>query len=160
MKRAASTESYCTLLIGAASRAQVVVAESYGGRDEPVDTLVANLVGIDVVPLFDPLRVKALPTEATYQVCAAGCTAPQRPRGCYDYHCSCQMHVSWFCQDCEHQAAANAAHHLCVARGCTVSVSCILAYRHNGMAQATELVQGCTTSSPLGGVCSAKMVPR
>ena len=53
-----------------ALRAQVVIAESYGGRDEPVDTLVQNLVGIDVVPLIDPLRVKAVPTEATYQVCA------------------------------------------------------------------------------------------
>ena len=51
-------------------RVQVVIAESYGGRDEPVDTLVQNLVGIDVVPLIDPLRVKAVPTEATYQVSA------------------------------------------------------------------------------------------
>ena len=43
------------------------MAESYGGRDEPVDTLVANLVAVNVVPVFDPLRVKELPTEGTYQ---------------------------------------------------------------------------------------------
>lgn len=43
------------------------MAESYGGRDEPVDTLVANLVAVNVVPVFDPLRVKEMPTEGTYQ---------------------------------------------------------------------------------------------
>lgn len=47
---------------------QVVIAESYGGRDEPVDTLVGSLVDINVTPVFDPLRVKAVPTEDTYQV--------------------------------------------------------------------------------------------
>jgi hypothetical protein len=45
----------------------VLVAESYGGRDEPVDTLVNNLVAVNVVPVFDALRVKATPTEGTYQ---------------------------------------------------------------------------------------------
>lgn len=43
------------------------MAESYGGRDEPVDTLVANLVAVNVVPVFNPLRVKEMPTEGTYQ---------------------------------------------------------------------------------------------
>ena len=43
------------------------MAESYGGRDEPVDTLVTNLVAVNVVPVFDPLRVKEMPTEGTYQ---------------------------------------------------------------------------------------------
>ena len=51
----------------AVSAPQVIIAESYGGRDEPVDTLVASLVNINVVPLLDPLRVKATPTESTYQ---------------------------------------------------------------------------------------------
>lgn len=58
---------------------QVLVAESYGGRDEPVDTLVNNLVAVNVVPVFDALRVKELPTEGTYQArtsahCAAACS--------------------------------------------------------------------------------------
>ena len=46
---------------------QVLVAESYGGRDEPVDTLVSNMVAVNIVPVFDALRVKELPTEGTYQ---------------------------------------------------------------------------------------------
>ena len=48
-----------------------MIAESYGGRDEPVDTLVGSLVDVNVTPVFDPLRVKAVPTEDTYQVIIA-----------------------------------------------------------------------------------------
>ena len=47
--------------------AQIIVAESYGGSDEPVDTLVASLVDINVSPIFDPLRVKETPDQAIYQ---------------------------------------------------------------------------------------------
>ena len=47
--------------------AQVIIAESYGGRDEPVDALVGNFVDIGLAPPFDPLRVKGTPTEQTYQ---------------------------------------------------------------------------------------------
>ena len=50
------------------SRLQVVVAESYGGRDEPVDTLVASLVDVGVSPLGAALRVKDAPGEGTYQL--------------------------------------------------------------------------------------------
>ena len=46
---------------------QIVVAESYGGKDEPVDTLVASLVDINMTPLFDPLRVKQTPDQSIYQ---------------------------------------------------------------------------------------------
>lgn len=46
---------------------QIIVAESYGGQDEPVDTLVASLVDINVSPIFDPLRVKQTPDQAIYQ---------------------------------------------------------------------------------------------
>ena len=51
------------------------MAESYGGRDEPVDTLVNNLVAVNVVPVFDALRVKEMPTEGTYQArsCLPSC---------------------------------------------------------------------------------------
>ncbi len=80
---------WCLYICTTAIFRQVLVAESYGGRDEPVDTLVANLVAVNVVPVFDPLRVKELPTEGTYQarleahvpcdsvskrVCLQGCT--------------------------------------------------------------------------------------
>ena len=46
---------------------QIVVAESYGGKDEPVDTLTSSLVDINVSPTFDPLRVKETPNQAIYQ---------------------------------------------------------------------------------------------
>ena len=47
---------------------QVLIAESYGGRDEPVDTLTGSFVDINVEPVMDPLRIKETPSEATYQV--------------------------------------------------------------------------------------------
>jgi flavorubredoxin len=46
----------------------VLVAESYGGRDEPVDTLTRTFLDVGITPIGDPLRVKEDPTEATYQV--------------------------------------------------------------------------------------------
>ena len=46
---------------------QLLIAESFGGRDEPVDTLVGNFVDVGLDPVFAPLRVKAIPTESTYQ---------------------------------------------------------------------------------------------
>jgi len=52
---------------------QVLIAESYGGRDEPVDTLTNNFVGVGVEPVFEPVRVKEVPNEAAYQVCPARC---------------------------------------------------------------------------------------
>ena len=47
---------------------QVMIAESYGGRDEPVDTLVGSFVDISVQTSMEPLRIKETPTENTYQV--------------------------------------------------------------------------------------------
>lgn len=44
-----------------------MIAESFGGRDEPVDTLVASLVGVGANLIMDPLRVKEIPNEALYQ---------------------------------------------------------------------------------------------
>lgn len=52
---------------------QVLIAESYGGRDEPVDTLINNFVGVGVEPVFDPVRVKEVPDEKAYQVCPTCC---------------------------------------------------------------------------------------
>ena len=45
----------------------MLIAESYGGRDEPVDALVGNFVDVGLAPPFDALRVKGTPTEQTYQ---------------------------------------------------------------------------------------------
>lgn len=50
---------------------QVLIVESYGGRDEPVDTLTNNFVGVGVEPALDAVRLKEVPNEATYQVNAA-----------------------------------------------------------------------------------------
>lgn len=49
-----------------AGKQPLLIAESYGGDDEPVDTLLQRFValGVDGLP---PLRVKGEPTEATYQ---------------------------------------------------------------------------------------------
>ena len=45
----------------------MLIAESFGGKDEPVDALVSNFVDVGLDPVFDPLRVKDIPTESTYQ---------------------------------------------------------------------------------------------
>jgi hypothetical protein len=47
---------------------KVLIAESFGGRDEPVDALRAQIAAAGVELAADPLRVKAAPTEATYQL--------------------------------------------------------------------------------------------
>ena len=46
---------------------QIVVVESCGGKDEPVDTLTSSLVDINVSPTSDPLRGKETPNQAIYQ---------------------------------------------------------------------------------------------
>ena len=47
---------------------QVLIVESYGGKDEPVDTLTNNFVGVGVEPALDAVRLREVPNEATYQV--------------------------------------------------------------------------------------------
>lgn len=59
--------SVATLLSKVRPSQKVVIAESYGGRDEPVDTLVSSLVDVGVSPFTDSLRVRDTPTEGTYQ---------------------------------------------------------------------------------------------
>ena len=43
--------------------------ESYGGDDEPIDTLQSKLQDLDLKAVFDPMRVKDTPTESLYQLC-------------------------------------------------------------------------------------------
>ena len=47
---------------------QVLIAESYGGQDEPVDTLIGSCVDAGADTTLGALRVKDTPTENTYQV--------------------------------------------------------------------------------------------
>jgi len=56
-----------TLLASVKAKQRVVVAESYGGDDEPVDTITQRFVEQGLVPAFEPMRVRETPTEATYQ---------------------------------------------------------------------------------------------
>ncbi|KAL2650645.1 hypothetical protein R1flu_018773 [Riccia fluitans] len=46
----------------------LLIAESYGGDDEPVDTLLQRFMALGVNSPLPPLRVKEEPTEATYQL--------------------------------------------------------------------------------------------
>ena len=48
LKASAAYKLLCALMCAAppSLSSQVIVAESYGGNDEPVDTLMANLVGV------------------------------------------------------------------------------------------------------------------
>lgn len=57
-----------TLYAAVKGKQPVVVAESYGGDDEPVDTIVQRFVDLGITSPLPPLRVKETPTESTYQL--------------------------------------------------------------------------------------------
>jgi len=50
------------------SKQKLLIAESYGGQDEPVDTLAVKFASLGLAEVVPALRVKADPTEATYQL--------------------------------------------------------------------------------------------
>lgn len=60
-------KAIATLLSAVKPKQKVLVAESYGGRDEPLDSLAGSFVAAGVEPLA-LLRVKDDPSEALYQV--------------------------------------------------------------------------------------------
>ncbi|KAF6259934.1 flavo protein [Scenedesmus sp. NREL 46B-D3] len=60
-------KTMAALLSAIKPKTKVIVADSFGGSDEPVDTLVAGLLGVDAQVLGDALRVKAEPTQMLYQ---------------------------------------------------------------------------------------------
>ena len=43
--------------------------ESYGGDDEPIDTLASKLKDLGLREAFSPIRIKETPHETTYQIC-------------------------------------------------------------------------------------------
>lgn len=43
--------------------------ESYGGDDEPVDTLHSKFIALGVKEAFPPIRIKEVPGASTYQLC-------------------------------------------------------------------------------------------
>ncbi|KAJ9517153.1 hypothetical protein QJQ45_009091 [Haematococcus lacustris] len=54
-------------VVGRSKGVVVIVAESFGGQDEPVDVLAASLADAGAELAVDPLRVKELPHQALYQ---------------------------------------------------------------------------------------------
>lgn len=71
----------------------MLIAESYGGKDEPVDTLTNNFIGAGVEPALDPFRVRQVPDEATYQVSSAkpGFVPLQAFCRCSNYQAHCNL---------------------------------------------------------------------
>ena len=58
-----------TILAGVSNKKTFGLFESYGGDDEPIDTLQTKLQDLDLKVAFDPIRIKDDPSEAIYQLC-------------------------------------------------------------------------------------------
>jgi flavorubredoxin/flavin reductase (DIM6/NTAB) family NADH-FMN oxidoreductase RutF len=57
-------------LLAVAKNKQVVgLFESYGGDDEPIDTLRRKFIDLGIKEAFSAIRIKNNPTESTYQLC-------------------------------------------------------------------------------------------
>ncbi|MEM6349619.1 MAG: diflavin flavoprotein [Cyanobacteria bacterium P01_D01_bin.14] len=67
---AKETEAALSTILAAVHDKQAFgLFESYGGDDEPIDTLQTKLQDLELKPAFDPIRIKDTPTEADYQRC-------------------------------------------------------------------------------------------
>ena len=62
-------QSIGTMLAALHGKQLVAVYDAYGGDDEPIDTMAAQLRQLGTRPAFAPLRIRETPTEATYQRC-------------------------------------------------------------------------------------------
>jgi len=58
-----------TILAAVNDKQTIGLFESYGGDDEPIDTLSTKFQDLELSKVFDPIRIKAFPTEAIYQYC-------------------------------------------------------------------------------------------
>ncbi|MDB9537509.1 diflavin flavoprotein [Dolichospermum planctonicum CS-1226] len=57
-------------LLAVAKNKQVVgLFESYGGDDEPIDTLRRKFIDLGIKEAFPAIRIKETPNESTYQLC-------------------------------------------------------------------------------------------
>jgi flavin reductase (DIM6/NTAB) family NADH-FMN oxidoreductase RutF len=57
-------------VVAAAKAKQVVgIFESYGGDDEPIDTMRSQFRNVGLKEAFPAIRIKEIPTETTYQLC-------------------------------------------------------------------------------------------
>ncbi|MBE9069010.1 diflavin flavoprotein [Leptolyngbya cf. ectocarpi LEGE 11479] len=67
---AEETQTALSSILAAVNNKQTFgLFESYGGDDEPIDTLHTKLQDLDLKVAFDPIRVKDTPSEALYQLC-------------------------------------------------------------------------------------------
>ncbi|XP_057865504.2 uncharacterized protein LOC131073132 [Cryptomeria japonica] len=62
-----ANKALSTLYAAVKPKQPIVIAESYGGDDEPVDTIAQRFVGLGISLPIPPLRIKEIPNEATYQ---------------------------------------------------------------------------------------------
>jgi flavorubredoxin/flavin reductase (DIM6/NTAB) family NADH-FMN oxidoreductase RutF len=58
-----------TILAAVNDKQTIGLFESYGGDDEPIDTLSTKFQDLELTNVFDPIRIKTYPTEGTYQYC-------------------------------------------------------------------------------------------
>jgi flavorubredoxin/flavin reductase (DIM6/NTAB) family NADH-FMN oxidoreductase RutF len=58
-----------TVLAAAKDKQAIGVFESYGGDDEPVDTVLSKFRDLGLTIAFPAIRIKDTPTEAIYQLC-------------------------------------------------------------------------------------------
>ncbi|WP_035993358.1 diflavin flavoprotein [Leptolyngbya sp. KIOST-1] len=58
-----------TVLAAVHGKQTVGLFESYGGDDEPIDTLATKFQDLDLIAAFTPIRIKDTPGEGLYQSC-------------------------------------------------------------------------------------------
>ncbi|NET55614.1 MAG: MBL fold metallo-hydrolase [Symploca sp. SIO2E6] len=64
-----ATAGVSTVLAAAKSKQIIGVFESYGGDDEPIDPLLSQFRNLGLKEAFPSIRIKEIPSEATYQLC-------------------------------------------------------------------------------------------
>lgn len=58
-----------TILAAVSNKQAIGLFESYGGDDEPIDTLLTRFQDLELRVGFAPIRIKDTPDEAVYQLC-------------------------------------------------------------------------------------------
>jgi flavorubredoxin/flavin reductase (DIM6/NTAB) family NADH-FMN oxidoreductase RutF len=58
-----------TILAAVKSKQSFALIESYGGDDEPIDTLLNRFRELELSEGISPIRIKSTPTDTTYQLC-------------------------------------------------------------------------------------------
>jgi len=69
VSRTAAQAALGTVLAAAKDKQAIGVFESYGGDDEPVDTVLSKFRDLGLTIAFPAIRIKDTPTEAIYQLC-------------------------------------------------------------------------------------------